>query len=719
MNADSRHVSVETVSPQTSHSLMLKGRRLSVVRAVCVALGLLAIALFVAGLPAFYDDFRTLSVFDEATRNEIRANLVHLGLSVDFYAGYYVGLSIAFAATCIALAIVIYRHSSEEPIALFVGLALVLLGTTFSGSNEAVGVMHPILTWTTDLLDMLSIAAVFIFFYLFPDGRFIPRWTRPAAALLVAWAVMGSLFSSSFIDSEAWPEMLYMSVMLGCLCTGLVAQVYRYRYVSSPMERQQAKWVVFGFAVALGGFLGLISIDALAQELQPGTLADFVIAAAIYGLMLLIPLSIGMAILRYRLWDINLVINRTLVYGTLTASVAGIYVLVVGGLGTLMQSRDNLVVSLLAAGLVAVLFAPLRDRLQRGVNRLMYGERDEPYKVLSGLGERIESAPEPDAVLPNIAQTVAQALRLPHVAIRLKQNGEGLIEAARYGNKPAAEPLVLPLAYREEEVGEFVLSPRAGSEGFSRSEVELLEALARQIGIAAHAVRLSEDLQRSRERLVVAREEERRRLRRDLHDGVGPRLAALTLKLETARNKLSRDPEAAALIGELSEQVRETIADVRRSVYALRPPSLDELGLVSAMREGAAQYEHNGLRVSVEAPEELPSLPAAVEVACYHIASGAMTNVVRHAGASNCTVRIRLEEAGVLGVEIEDDGRGIGEDVKGGVGLHSMRERAEELGGSCIIEPRPRGGTRVVAELPCRLELTKQTNDDNRPEEEA
>jgi signal transduction histidine kinase len=187
-----------------------------------------------------------------------------------------------------------------------------------------------------------------------------------------------------------------------------------------------------------------------------------------------------------------------------------------------------------------------------------------------------------------------------------------------------------------------------------------------------------------------------------LHDGVGPQLAALTLKLETTRNLLSHDPKTAALLAELSERARATVSDVRRSVHALRPPALDELGLIPALREGAAQYGQNGLRVSVEAPESLPPLPAAVEVATYHIAQEAMTNVVRHAGASTCSIRITLdEEAGVLHLEVEDDGRGVGGDHKAGVGTHSMRERAEELGGRCTIEALPLRGTLVSVQLPC------------------
>jgi signal transduction histidine kinase len=262
----------------------------------------------------------------------------------------------------------------------------------------------------------------------------------------------------------------------------------------------------------------------------------------------------------------------------------------------------------------------------------------------------------------------------------------------------------LPLTYGSETVGRLVLGPRSPGETFTTSDLRALEDLARQVGVTAHAVRLTADLQRSRERLVTAREEELRRLRRELHDGIGPQLAALTLKLESARNKLAHNPAADALLSDLAARARSAVVDVRRSVHALRPPARDELGLVPALRETAAQYDQGGLRISVEAPEDLPPLPAAVEVAAYHIAQEAMTNVVRHAGANTCVVRLDLDdEAGLLRLQVEDDGRGISTERGTGVGLSSMRERAEELGGTCEIEPVATGGTRVRVELPCFL----------------
>jgi signal transduction histidine kinase len=222
-------------------------------------------------------------------------------------------------------------------------------------------------------------------------------------------------------------------------------------------------------------------------------------------------------------------------------------------------------------------------------------------------------------------------------------------------------------------------------------------------------VRLTNDLQRSRERLVTAREEERRRLRRDLHDGLGPALGSLTLQLDLVRTLLTQDLAAAdTLLVELKGQVQTSLADIRRLVYALRPPTLDELGLLSALREQVTHYRQAGLSITLNAPERLPPLPAAVEVALYRIAQEALTNMVRHAQASTCVVSLRVERDACL--EIGDDGQGLPADFRAGVGLTSMRERAAELGGTCLIEPGATGGTRVLVRLP----LLKEDDDGSR-----
>ena len=438
--------------------------------------------------------------------------------------------------------------------------------------------------------------------------------------------------------------------------------------------------------------------------------------------MLILPLSLGAPILRYRLWDIDILINRALVYGALTACVVGLYVLVVGALGTLLQARGGLAASLAATGLVAVLFQPLRERLQRGANRLLYGERDEPYAVLARLGRRLEGTLAPEAVLPTVVATVREALKLPYAAIALGEGADGAIAAAAGApdQRPGApDPLRLPLVHRGEPVGQLLLAPRAPGEPLTTADRRLLDDLAHQAGAAVHAVRLTADLQRARERLVLAREEERRRLRGDLHDDLAPALAALALTAATASDLIDTDPAGAkGLVAELHRAIRATVGDIRRLVYDLRPPTLDELGLVAAVRERAAQVDGArrvgpggggaddppGLRVAVAAPECLPPLPAAVEVAAYRIVQEALMNVVRHARARTCTILLALTEdtAGVrrLEVDVVDDGVGLPAGYRAGVGLRSMRERAAELGGACTVEQGVAGGTHVAAWLP-------------------
>jgi signal transduction histidine kinase len=420
------------------------------------------------------------------------------------------------------------------------------------------------------------------------------------------------------------------------------------------------------------------------------------------------------AILRYKLYDIDVLINRTLVFGALSACVVGIYVLAVVGFGALFHARGNLGVSLIATGVVAVLFQPLRGRLQRGINRLMYGERDDPHAVTSRLGRRLEATLAPERVLPTVVETIAQALKLPYAAILLKE-GDGFQSAAAYG-LPTAEPEALPLVYQREEIGRLVISPRAPGEQFSTGDRRLLEDLARQTEVAVHAVRLTADLQSSRERLVTTREEERRRLRRDLHDGIGPTLTGLALQLNAARKLVRSKPEdAEESLARIEQRTEETIAEMRRLIYGLRPPALDDLGLIpsiyqqaqsqgmvelSTVTETGERLEHRTV-FSMNAPENLPSLPAAVEVACYRIVQEALTNVARHAHARTCLVRLSVDQgSGVLEVEITDEGIGISGGRVAGVGLSSMRERAEELGGTLTVERGFEGGTLVLARLP-------------------
>jgi signal transduction histidine kinase len=567
--------------------------------------------------------------------------------------------------------------------------------------------------WLGSWLYVLGANLVLFSFLLFPDGRLpSPRWR--VAAWLVALAMCldtaalaltpGALYGFPGVENPFGIEVLAglsgpLGVITGALALAailvpVIALIVRFRGARGD-ERQQIKWVLYAVALLVAAIV--------AVNLWPALDPSFAGTVVFLAGFLAIPAAIGVAIFKHRLYDIDLVINRTLVYGALTACVVGIYVLVVGYLGALLRTDGNLVVSLVATGVVAVLFAPLRDRLQRGVNRLMYGERDDPYAVVSRLGERLKATLAPDAVLPAIAETVREALKLPYAAVELPRDGG--FEVAAASGEPPPDLVRLPLSYQGETVGRLSLGARAPGEGFSAADRRLLEGLAHHSGVAVHGVRVMADLRRSRERLVLAREEERRRLRRDLHDELAPTLAALGLAASTVGELIPTDPKkATALNAELGAEIRSAVGEVRRLVYDLRPPTLDELGLVEAVRERTARYtasgEGGGLRVTVEASGLPAELPAAVEVAAYRIVQEALMNVARHAKARTCAIRLSCPEGRALEIEVTDDGAGLPQTPEPGVGLRSMRERAAELGGSCTIERAAPTGTRVFARLP-------------------
>jgi signal transduction histidine kinase len=626
--------------------------------------------------------------------------------------------SFSAALLSIGLAWVVFRNKPTERMAVFLSFYLLAYGVGFAGPIEALTFLWP--EMATKLFLVITSALIgpptMVLFASFPDGKFLPPWTR--------WLVLGSIpiiplsytFGSSF--STATPSIwvwLGLVLGLGLFLGAIYAQIYRYRKVSNFVERQQTKWVIYGFLL---WFL-FVSVSSFPysriQSLPPGSIIPTWMQLT--GLMwsaswIFIPASLTIAVTRYRLYDIDILINRTLVYGLLTATTMGIYVLTVGYLGNLLQDQNSSIIAFLTTGLVALLFQPVRERLQSAVNRLMYGERSDPVSVLSKLGKQLEETPSPREALDAMVATIARTLKLPYVAIEFGQGDKAQVVAS-FGGAPD-ETVEFPIGYQGQNIGCLQVAPRSAGESFGEKDKILLENIARQAGAAAQAAKLTADLRRSRQGLVTAREEERRRLRRDLHDGIGPTMAGQTLKLDAAIDLILGDPEsgqnpdleeAVKMLTEVKEQTQETVKKVRQIVYALRPPSLDDLGLVAAIQTHIDQLSvsRQGLDISLQtSPQSFPHLSAAVEVAAYRIVLEALTNVINHAQAQECVVKLSVpqNEPGMLHLEIKDDGKGIPKGKPAGVGLTSMRERVEELGGSFTIESGQNMGTRILAQIP-------------------
>lgn len=552
--------------------------------------------------------------------------------------------------------------------------------------------------WVSAWIWTLGFTPLFTFgLLLYPDARLPSRRWRWVAVLDTA-ALVCLLLPAAFspgrltnhpVDNPlglGWAapalrlfDRIAFPLVLAGFAAGVVALVVRWRRAEpGSRERRQVALLTLAAAVVL---LFVVQPD------HPGLTPVWGDALSLIA-MGLVPGAIGVAVLRHRLYDIDVVLNRSLVYGGLTVAIAVLYAAMVWALGSPVHDWTGAV----AIGLIGALVLPLRTGLQRVVDRSMYGDRGNPYAALSGLTSRLQAATAPGAALPAVAEAIADALRLPYVAVETASGRRADAGTPRGGPQETAE-----LVHHGQPVGRLVVEGR-DRRALGARDVRLLADLARPAGAAVSAAALADALSESRARLVQAREEERRRLRRDLHDGLGPTLAGIGLGLDLVAAEPDRDA-AARMLAELKQETNAAVDDVRRLVEGLRPPALDEIGLVPAIRQQAERLalRSPGLVVRVDAQADLPPLAAATEVAAYRIAVEAVTNVVRHAGARSC--RVEVSANGILQLEVVDDGRGLGSDGPG-VGLSAMSERAAEVGGTCAVTASDERGTRVLARLP-------------------
>lgn len=647
-----------------------------------------------------------------------RATAQELAISLSGIALFLTALEVAAWLSFILVAGIIAWHKTTYWFPLLIAITLTFLGAM---PPLVDGLVTASPAWQTfiPILRTLVYTGMLAMLCLFPDGRFVPGWSRWC---LVAWLLFVLIFwrfvSAVFLEMSMIPDRPtlpngFVLLAMAVLATfGLLFQFFRYRNYASAEQRQQSKFFLYGqVLLAVSSLINGLSLS-LFPAIRVTAHGNFLYSLGMETVLMLagigFSLSVTFAILRYRLWDIDILINRSLVYGGLTATTVVVYGLLVGGVGSLLQRHGSTVAAFVATGVVAVMFQPLRIRLQTAVDRLMFGQRDDPVGMLSQLAQRLETVDSTESILPTLVETIGTALKLPYVVLSLPEEESGPSEtpalywkpAAAYGLKGEGELLEIPLLHQKREIGRLFLAPRGPRERFTREDEQLLAMIAQISATTVRAAQLSAELQQSRRQIITSREEERRRLRRDLHDGLGPVLASVALQADIARDMTSSDPEETkAILQSIMAQAQAAVADVRRLVYDLRPPALDEMGLVGALRQSALSLRHH-VTVRFQA-SDLPPLPAALEVAAYRIAQEALNNVVHHARARHCTVRITADNG--IWLVVEDDGIGIGSDASAGVGLLSLKERAAELGGHCVVRRREGGGTSVEAFLPFRM----------------
>ncbi|MEJ3748441.1 histidine kinase [Actinomycetes bacterium KLBMP 9797] len=620
------------------------------------------------------------------------------------------GFAVSNATLGLALAVAgwpIARHRPGNPIGWLLltggicyatsaaGAALLAAGTEPGEAAAGWRVLATVtnLAWTWTVTVVLPVVLL-----TFPDGRLLGRAGRAAVGLATAGGLLFAAMAvvpahtlssdeygvtgylSTGAEQLAWVGAVSALAGTAVYVAALASLAVRYRR-GDERVRRQLLWLLLGALVMVASFAvsDLLGVDSW---------------LSIYSIAL-VPFAIMIAILRHRLLDIRLVVSRSVLYLALTAGVVAAYAALVTVLDSALRQQVGLGSSVLATLLIAGAFHPARLWLQRRVDRIFYGARHDPVRAIAEVGAQLGDAG--GSGLDGALRALRVVMRLPSAQITA-----GDQRIAAYGVPPALRQAI-PLVQGGEAVGELTVGLRAGESRLDPADERILHLLSASLAVAVRATLLAQDLGQAREALVTAREEERRRLRRDLHDGLGPALTGVVLNADVARRLVPADPDrAVALLADLRAKTTAAIDDIRRLVNDLRPPALDGLGLTGALREHAATLagrpDDRPLRIDVDAAEPLGPLPAAVEVAAYRIATEALTNVVRHSRATRATVTLRVEPAAFT-LTVYDNGADGTAAWRAGVGLTSMTERAAELGGHCVAGPGADGG-RVHVTIP-------------------
>jgi len=660
-----------------------------------------------------------------------------------------------FALFSLAVGIFVYVRNPSGQLNCYLLFYLLLWASIVGGVWE---VFLSQKKWTACLIHpwtAITTVAGWIFFWSFPADRarreFLARW--PLIPSFVALAAAFTIyfptlfFLASRLDepslwrldlwSGTWGHFLILVV--GSLINKIVPLLQiALRKRASPLIRQQAVVLLVGISLGLGGWIVFLWGPATLHFPPPANIQWGGVIATLY------PLSVGYAVLRYQLFDIRVVVRKGLVYSLLTATLTAVFLLLSLLTGYLFQGltgRQSFLVALVPALLIAALFQPARNRIQTFVDRAFFRREYEVRQTLTAFSRGLSTLREKGEVVRLVLDTVTETLGAQEAALWLLDSGEYRPTKARQvealpveGNlatwlarerrplvlilgdrSPQAEELrragatlAVPLLTGEQLLGILALGEKRSGALYTQEDLELLTTLAHSAALALENARLHEErlalLRQQLARVTAAQEEERRRIARELHDGVGPALASLNIRLRTARKLLERDHHpAAGEIEELAELAQANIRDIRRLIHDLRPAVLDELGLVPALREYVARYqEEHGLEVALSLPKGDERLPAPLETALFRVIQEALANVARHAQARRVEIAMTRDQREVT-LCIADDGRGFDPAAtRPGMhlGLWSMRERVEQLGGQFEIKSAPGEGTTVKAVIP-------------------
>jgi signal transduction histidine kinase len=582
----------------------------------------------------------------------------------------------------------------------------------------------------------LGIGFVVFVLLLFPTGSLPSRRWRPvawaAAAGIAAW-VLGNAFAPTLISSGPPPVRNPVGVagltghlfdVLGgagavlIVVTGLaaiVSLVFRYRRAGT-VEREQLKWLVYAGGLIVTAVLVTAPIEPFLSPNDATNLQN----ATSSGSIALVPIAIGIAIFRYHLYDIDVVINKTLVYGSLAVFITGVYVAIVVGIGSLAQrgTRPSLALSIAATAVVAIAFQPVRAWVQRLANRLVYGRRATPYQVLADFAGRMAGAYGAENLLPRMARILAEGTAATRADVWLK-SGEVFHDGAAW--PPGAPPLpparataagvpayaaadrILPVRYQGEVLGALSVSKRPG-ESLTPTEDRLLADLAGQVGLVLKNAGLREQLlarleeiRASRLRLVAAQDSERRRIERNIHDGAQQQLVALAIKLSITESMIGTDTDGEReLLAELRQDAAGAAEDLRDLARGIYPPLLASQGLAAALE---AQARKAPVPTTVSA-DGVGRYPQEMEAAVYFCVLEALQNVAKYAGATRAEVKLTASGHD-LRFEVTDDGAGFDSDSRGyGTGLQGMADRLHAQGGSLDVRSATGAGTTITGRLP-------------------